>query len=527
VARLSIAPGIWTDDPGLSSQGRWVRGNNVRFRNGRPETIDLWRPLLDGDGLPVQVEGKARGIFVGLIPDGFAPGLDKVAVIIGTHRALYQLYYENAGYWVLERDYDFDNVVNPDHVADTFEFTNYYGNSPSARARSWFFSPYPTGVYATYVAGYSVVMEASGSTATYNLPFHAASFLTDDNYAVYVGAHLALSSNIHPAVAATLSRMSIVWSDQDAYTDFTINDLTLAGTQNLTDGRVAVGGGATTRGNLIWTDTALYLMRPLYDAEFVFGFDKIDRACGLVGPHAWVEADGRVFWISPQRAFHVYDGGSVQELRCTVRAETLDALLWRQAWGVFAHHDAVNSEVVWSIPRGRNDDNEIDGEVRYNYLEDLWSYGDIGRTCTMNRVEADFQIAVGSDGYIYEHGLTPSDTGVQPLGWSLETSPIDLATFADVPSYEQKLILNRLALDRVTTLPPSQEGAFEVVVRRRDWPAPSEAYSRDTVKVWHPDTRYHDLHAEGRQHNFVLRGNGTAKHRFGDLFPRVQEGSGE
>lgn len=540
MARLSIAPGIWTDDPGLSSQGRWVRGNNVRFRNGRPETIDLWRPLRGVGDFPVEVGGAARAIIGARIQDP-ASGKSQFIVVIGTTTALYMLFPlvgPEPRTWTVENAYD--ALLDGDY-GETYSAGD-ITNVTFTPAGIWSLQKTAVGIFAVPSDKPLLVVISQGSgegtadiTASADVPQCGFAFVTDENFAVYGCIHDKGGATPGGTIADSWGLTTVVWSDQDAYDVFTVDDLHLAGSYDLTDGNILVGGGPTMRGNVLWTDTAFYLMRPLYDAEFVFSIEKVDRACGLVGPKAWAQADGRLFWLSPQRTFHMYDGGSVREIPCSVQSESVDVINWDQAWTIFAVADASNSEVTWYLPRQRTeleiaagaDPREINGSVSYNYQDGTWRTGSVARTCAMSNDFGPFQLAVSVAGIVYQHGLGPSDANVEPLDWSLETSPVDLATFADVPSLEQKVILNRLAIDRVTTLPPSQEGDFEVVVRRRDWPAPSEPYSRDTVKVWHPDTRYHDLHAEGRLHDFVLRGRGTAKHRFGDLFPRVQEGSGE
>jgi hypothetical protein len=515
--RLTFEAGLYTDGPDLSLPGKFVGGNNIRFRDGRPETIDLWRPI------STPLTGKGRAIICAETRDVTSGGAvhRTTMILVGTHSHLYRG-TKPGETWAFEDISEMSNFIENNGK----EYSTYINGIKINPSHLWSFSQTLSGIFCTHPLGYYALMTGRNQTTGDDLFMHHCSFITEDNFAVYLGisANIVQRSNANDEIAATWTNKTVVWSDQDGYLDFTIDDTHLAGFKTLNDGNYAVGGAATTRGNLIWTDTSLYRMDPLYDAEFVFGFNKIDTGCGMAGPHAWAQADGRVFWISPQLGLHEFDGGSVREILCPIRSETFDTILFDQLWNVTASTDTSANEVVFNIPRGRNGD-EIDGEFRYNYLNGSFSLGDKGRTAQTDRSPLSSGFSVGNDSIVYEEGLGPLDEDVEPLSWSVITAPIEIAMLTDkADAYDRALTLNRLRIDRRTTLPLNLEGDVTVSIIARSNPEPGDEQPRVERKILHPTTRFLDFHIEGQQLQIELSATSRARHRFGDIFGWFNQG---
>jgi len=86
LAKVKIAPGFDKQSTPADAEGRWVDGDNVRFRYGEPEKIGGWEALVDD-----KIVGAARGQHVWADTDG------KRYAAIGTDRVLI-IYYEGAFY---------------------------------------------------------------------------------------------------------------------------------------------------------------------------------------------------------------------------------------------------------------------------------------------------------------------------------------------------------------------------------------------------------------------------------------------
>ena len=86
LAKVNIAPGFDKQSTPSDAEGRWVDGDNVRFRYGEPEKIGGWSALVDN-----KLVGAARAQHVWSATNGkryAAIGTDKVLII----------YYEGAFY---------------------------------------------------------------------------------------------------------------------------------------------------------------------------------------------------------------------------------------------------------------------------------------------------------------------------------------------------------------------------------------------------------------------------------------------
>lgn len=94
LSKVNIAPGFDKQSTPSDAEGRWVDGDNVRFRYGEPEKIGGWEALVDD-----KIVGAARAQHVWANTDGkrfAAIGTDKVLVI----------YYEGAFYDVTPLETD-------------------------------------------------------------------------------------------------------------------------------------------------------------------------------------------------------------------------------------------------------------------------------------------------------------------------------------------------------------------------------------------------------------------------------------
>ena len=94
LAKVNIAPGFDKQSTPADAEGRWVDGDNVRFRYGEPEKIGGWSALVDN-----KLVGAARAQHVWANTDGkryAAIGTDKVLII----------YFDGAFYDITPLDTD-------------------------------------------------------------------------------------------------------------------------------------------------------------------------------------------------------------------------------------------------------------------------------------------------------------------------------------------------------------------------------------------------------------------------------------
>lgn len=216
----------------------------------------------------------------------------------------------------------------------------------------------------------------------------------------------------------------IRFSSQESITDWTPTATNTAGDLRLGSGSEIVLALETRQQVLVFTDTTLYALQYL-GAPFTFGITPLSENITVASPNAAVAVNDQVFWMGLTE-FYVYSG-AVNRLPCTVRSFVFDDLNTQQIEKVVAGVNTEHSEVWWFYPS--NGSTELNRYVVYNYLEQLWFYGSIGRTAWLDRGIFDLPIAANADGYLYYHevGFDDGTTNpASPIDTFIQSSPIDI-----------------------------------------------------------------------------------------------------
>ena len=126
---------------------------------------------------------------------------------------------------------------------------------------------------------------------------------------------------------------------------------------------------------LIFTESTLNSLK--FTGTFdVFRLDEISSFTSLVGPNAVATVDGVTYWMGLNK-FYRYDG-RISTLDCTVQDEVFENYNLDQADQIFAGLNSQFHEVWWFYPTGGS--TTITNYVTYNYLENVWFYGDCDGT---------------------------------------------------------------------------------------------------------------------------------------------------
>jgi hypothetical protein len=124
--------------------------------------------------------------------------------------------------------------------------------------------------------------------------------------------------------------------------------------------------------------------------------------------------------------FYKYDGRT-QTLRCDLRQYIFQDLNILQSPQIFAGTNEGFNEVWWFYCSANS--NQIDRYVIYNYLEDIWYYGNLGRTAWLDSGLQDYPIAATYSYNLVEHenGVDDAETpAVAPIVATIESSEFDL-----------------------------------------------------------------------------------------------------
>jgi hypothetical protein len=178
------------------------------------------------------------------------------------------------------------------------------------------------------------------------------------------------------ALGADGNSRKVQWCDREDTATWTPDATNEAGDYELqTVGYIECG--IKVRGQtLIITDqdahSATYIGAP-----YVYGFQRVGNACGIISKKAGTAVEGNAFWMGEQN-FYMYDGSIVRELSCEVDDYVFRNINRDQKSKICAVSNRRFNEIWWFYPTG--DSLENNAYVIYNYRENTWYIGNLGRS---------------------------------------------------------------------------------------------------------------------------------------------------
>ena len=305
----------------------------------------------------------------------------------------------------------------------------------------------------------------------------------------------------NPVGSTLQDPLLIRFSDQESLTDWNPKATNTAGDLRIGSGSEFVRAIETKREIIIFTDSSVHSMQ-FIGAPFTFGIQPLASNTTIMGPNAAIAVEDAVFWMGRQN-FYVYDG-KTQQLPCTVKERVFFDFNYDQAHKVFAGVISEFSEIVWyycsntnSVANGGTGEN--DRYVIYNYAEQSWYYGNLGRSAFLDRGIRTFPIAAES-GYLYNHETGYSDDG-SIMTSTIESSPIDMG------DGDQFTFIKRLIPDFTFNGSTTSSPTVNVTLQSNNFPAGSYLQSeiskvdRNAVSTTVPFEQYTnkaDIRLRGR-----------------------------
>lgn len=200
----------------------------------------------------------------------------------------------------------------------------------------------------------------------------------------------------------TQDPMLIRWSNQEDYLDWTPAPTNQAGGLRLSHGSEIVAAVQTRQEIVVFTDMSVYGLQYL-GPPAVWGATLLADGTSCIGPNAAVVASGVTYWMGVDK-FYKYDG-NVTTLRCDLKEHIFSNINLGQQYQCFAGANEGFNEVWWFYCSANS--TVVDQYVVYNYLEDVWYYGTMGRTAWM-----DADINNNPMAATYSHNLVDHEVGV-------------------------------------------------------------------------------------------------------------------
>tara|TARA_R100001440_G_scaffold42429_1_gene62158 strand:+ start:629 stop:2509 length:1881 start_codon:yes stop_codon:yes gene_type:complete len=317
-----------------------------------------------------------------------------------------------------------------------------------------------------------------------------------DRHVIVLGADPIVGSSR----SGSIDPLLIAFSDQESIAEWEPNATNTAGSLRLSSGSQIVGGLRSRQEILIWTDTSLYGMQ-FVGAPFTFGVNLINENVGLISPNGSVNAPNAVYWMA-RDGFYSYSG-SVSRLTCSVLNYVLDDFNQGQAYKVLAFTNREFNEVGWFYPSGSSSEN--DRYVTYNYLEDVWSIGELSRTAWLDDGIFEKPRAAGKDNslhYLYTHEDSDDADGLPMNNVFIESGDID------IEDGEKFGFVKRIIPDVKFFGTNSNDGQINLVLKTRNFPG--DSLTTNSTNTVNGSTQQNHVRARSRQMVFRAQSDDSA-----------------
>lgn len=495
---LNIPKGQYANGTEYQSQGRWRDVNLVRWHEDSLRPIGGWRPRAQSDNTSVNAGGVVRGVHTWVDNDG-----ERYAAF-GSHDTVTAMLESSVTADITPSALTtgrVDATVNTGFGSGGWGLFGWGVARPDLgsilRATTWSLDNWGEELIACSSDDgviYSWDLNTSNDlTAVTNAPTGCtAAFVTEERFLVALAADYSVSQS---------SSKRVAWSDQEDYNTWTAAATNQAGDIELQTNGTILAGVRTRGQSLILTDQDAHTMT-YQGPPFVYGFERVGAACGLIAAGAYASVDAGVIWMG-RRGFFLYSGGQVREIPCEVADLVFSNINYDQASKVQAMVNSQWNEVWWVYQS--QDSDECDKYVAYDYVENIWTTGDMDRTAGVDRGVFRLPFLVKSDGVVYEHEVGFDYDGATPYA---ETGPIAIGT-------GERLM-------KVTNVIPDEktQGDVDLKFKVRNYPNATET-EKGPFNTANPTS----VRFQGRQVRMRVEGAEAADWRVGVMRLDARQGS--
>ncbi len=388
---LQPPPGLVSDDSTFAAEGAWVDGSNIRFWEGRPQTIGAWESVF-----APPLTGVCRNIKSWTNNDGSR------ILAFGTHSAL-QLYFAGTLSDITPAGLSAGSI---DSSGEAPGFgTGTYGTGPYSNPESTFFPR----TWSLDTWGENLVANPRGgkiyrwendpgvdAAEVTNAPDEISALLvTPERQVLALGCNEEISGDFNP--------LCIRGCDLGD-----IDDWTTSATNNAFE-HILAGSGRIVKGAMVgnlvavWTDTGLYVGQFLGNPNQTYRFDPVATNCGLIGPNAVAVVGSTAFWVAPDLQIRAWAPGIEPRIvECPIHGDFAANLDTLQSAKIVAAGVSKFGELWFHYPDVRDGD-ENSRYIAVSVDKGSWFRGLLGRTAAVDAGVAQFPIAADEQGQVYFH----------------------------------------------------------------------------------------------------------------------------
>ncbi len=231
--------------------------------------------------------------------------------------------------------------------------------------------------------------------------------------------------------STTFDPMLIRWSDQENIYDWVPTTFNQSGEQRLSNGSTIVTAVHSRQENVVFTDTAVFVMQYL-GPPYIWGFQLIADNISVASPKAATSANNVTFWMGADK-FYTY-AGRVDTLECTIWKYIYNNINKDQLYQIVSGTNGQYNEVWWFYPSAGSLIN--DSYAIYNYSERIWYYGSLNRTAWLDSALRQYPMAAFGVQVTYlAAALTASATSIQLIDSSTYPTTGSIQIDSEIISY--------------------------------------------------------------------------------------------
>jgi hypothetical protein len=223
----------------------------------------------------------------------------------------------------------------------------------------------------------------------------------------------------------TFDPLLVRWSDQENPYDWVPQVTNQSGEYRLNIGSYIVCARSTRQELLVWSDAAIYSMQYL-GPPYVWGFQLLQDNISIMGPNASITVNNVTYWMGTDK-FYRYTG-RVETLNCTLRQYVYQDINQDQNFQVYAGSVEGYNEIWWFYCSA--DSNYANRYVIYNYLDDVWYYGNMSRTAWLDSGLRQYPMGADTANYrilYHENGVDDvSGPSAVPIVSYVQSSDFDI-----------------------------------------------------------------------------------------------------
>ena len=245
-----------------------------------------------------------------------------------------------------------------------------------------------------------------------------------------------------------------------------------AGFLRVSRGSEIVATQATRQEILTWTDTTLYSLQFTGTTD-VFALQQLADNISIIGPRAATTANNITYWMGTDK-FYVYSG-QVQTLPTTVREYVYKDINFAQSDQIISGTNEGFNEVWWFYPSA--DSNWNNRYVVYNHLEQVWYFGNLGRTAWLDTPLRDFPTGLYTAPYTYEDTVagTPNSGNLYQHEVGVDDDGLPMVSYIqsndfDLGEGDQFLLTRRIIPDINYNQSTANTPTVTLAIRPRNFP---------------------------------------------------------